>query len=358
MFHALVMAGGSGTRMWPLSRTTVPKQALALTGDRTMFQTTVERLHPLILPANVHVVTNAAMAPLFREQMPAIPDRNYIIEPYANDSGPAAALGLTHIHQVDPEAVVAILAADHYISDVAGFLAVLDWAQHPAKAGFITTLGIQPTSPSTGFGYVERGPKLDALSSDACSVFTANGFREKPSADVALAYVLGGAHFWNSGMFIVTTATGLQEFARQQPQFSAALGRLQLAIDTPGYNDALLEAWGCAPRKSLDFAIMEHAEKVAVIPMNVGWSDIGSWASLLDILDADDHGNVILGHHIAIDTRDSLVLGHQRVIATIGVSDLIVVDTPDALLICARDRVQDVKQVVEKLKASGRTHIV
>ena len=352
------MAGGSGTRLWPLSRTTMPKQALAMAGERTMYQTTVDRLGPIISPERIHVVTSSAMAKLFQEQTPEVPAANFIIEPFAKDSGPAAALGLAHVHRIDPAAIVAILAADHFIGNTNEFVRVLEAAQQPAVAGFITTLGIKPDSASTGFGYVERGEVLAGLGTAGHPVFRVVAFREKPTMDVATSYFEGGLHSWNSGMFIMSAAVGLAEFGRQQPEFAAAITQVEMAVGTVDYPKLLANAWDLAPKKSIDFAIMEGAENIAVIPMEVGWSDIGSWASLLEVLEADAHGNVILGDHITIDTTGTLIRGGKRVIATIGLRDLIVIDTPDALLICARDSAQDVRQVVEQLKASNRGHLV
>mgnify|MGYP001456788216 CR=1 FL=1 len=281
MYHALIMAGGSGTRLWPLSRKTSPKQALPLLEERSMFQVTAERLDPLIPLERVWVVTNAEMAAIFKEQAPGIPERNYVIEPNARDSGPAAALGLAHIHAADPGATVAILSADHHIVDVAEFRRVLALAHDQAQHGHIVTLGIKPTFASTGFGYIERGATL------ADEVFTAVRFTEKPKEEIAEQYLAGGMHSWNSGMFIMTAATGMAEFERQHPAFSAALRGLQAHIGTAGYDSVLETVWTASPRLSLDYAIMEGARQLAVVPADIGWSDIGSWAALMDALPKD-----------------------------------------------------------------------
>lgn len=361
MLHALIMAGGSGTRLWPLSRKNRPKQALSLLGEKTMFQITVERLQPLIPIERVHVITNAVMAEIFKEQVPDLPEQNYIIEPFAKDSGPAAALGIAHIYKTDPEATVAILTADHHIGREVEFRNVLQSAYYVARGGYIVTLGIVPTQPSTGFGYIERGDVLEthnlALSPNgsvpqapAHPVYQAKRFTEKPALDKAIEYINGGRHWWNSGMFVLTAQTGLDEFSRQQPEFATTIDRVIANIGTTGYEAALDHAWQVAPKKSIDYAIMEGAKRIAVIPVEIGWSDIGSWASLLEIMSGDDNGNVVLGDHISIDTNGTLVRGGHRMIATIGVSDLVIIDTVDALLICTKDRVQEVKSVVDKLK--------
>ena len=361
MFHALIMAGGSGTRLWPLSRKLMPKQALALLGDRTMFQVTVERLASIIPIERVHVVTNAQMAEIFQLQLPGLPEENFVIEPSAKDSGPAAALGIARILRVDPDATIAILSADHHIGDVDGFLRTLELAHAVAQRSYIVTLGITPTSPSTGFGYIERGSELSGFQGRAngLRVFEAKGFAEKPSLEIARAYVAGGVHSWNAGMFILRGEVGWAEFERQQAPMAAAIKAAVDLFGSPSYLPALEAAWAGAPRKSIDFAIMEGALKIAVIPVDIKWSDIGNWATLLEVLSADDNGNVVVGDHLGRDTENSLVRSdNNRLIVTIGVNNLIIVDTPDALLIAPVDRVHEVREIVARLKAEGRTELL
>lgn len=353
MYHALIMAGGSGTRLWPLSRRNSPKQALPLIDEnRSMFRVTAERLDPLIPIERVWVVTNAEMAEIFKRQVPAIPERNYVIEPSAKDSGPAAGLGLAHIHAADTDATVAILSADHHIGNIDDFKRDLQLARDVAQNGGIVTLGIKPAFASTGFGYIERGDEIQP------GVYRANRFTEKPKEEIAEQYFAGGMHSWNSGMFIMTCKTGLGEFKRQHEAYGLALDKLQATIGESGYNDALTKAWEVAPKLSLDYAIMENAERIAVIPIDVDWSDIGSWAALMDVLNKDEHENVFRGEHVDIDTVDTFVRGDKRLIATIGVSRLVIVDTDDALLICSLDRVQDVKHVVDELKKRKRFDLI
>jgi mannose-1-phosphate guanylyltransferase len=353
MYHALIMAGGSGTRMWPLSRKQTPKQALPLLEERSMFTVTAERLAPLIPLERVWVVTNADMAEVFKKQTPGIPASNYIVEPNARDSGPAAGLGLAHIHAADPNATVAILSADHHIADVAGFLNTLDKAAHLAEHGHITLIGITPSFASTGFGYIERGEQI------GYGEYSVVRFTEKPGQDVADRYLAEGRHSWNSGMFIMSAKTGMAEFERQHAAYHSALRAMQPHIGTSGYAAALDAAWQISPKLSIDYAIMEGAQKLAVIPVDIGWSDIGSWAALLDALPRDAHENAIEGEHVTIDTVDTLIKGgNGRLIATIGVGRLVIVDTPDALLVCSLDRVQDVKKVVDELKKRNRQDLV
>lgn len=356
MLYALIMAGGSGTRLWPLSRKDRPKQALPLISERTMFQISVDRLAGLIPPGRVYVVTNAQMAELFKEQSPEIPARNYVIEPFAKDSGPAAALGMAHIAHDDPSATIAILTADHHIGDEEGFRLALMAAQEAALNDAIVTLGIEPTYPATGFGYIERSDVFTTANS--FKVYQALSFREKPSAEIAKEWVASGKYSWNAGMFILTAKTGLGEFARQQPEFAAAIAEVQHAVDTPAYDAALAHAWEVAPKKSMDYAIMEHAQHIAVIPVEIGWSDIGNWASLLEVRASDVNGNVIIGDHLGKDNQGTLIHAGNRLVVTIGLQNLVVVDTDDALFIAPVERVHEVKNMVDELKAQNRNEVL
>ncbi len=356
MLHALIMAGGSGTRLWPLSRKSQPKQTLSLAGERTMFQMTVDRVLPLIPPQRIHIVASAPMAELLRPQAPDIPAANVIVEPAPMDSGPAVGLGLAHIDRQDPDAVVAILSADHFIGRADEFLRVLQSAEDLALQDYIVTLGITPGYPSTGYGYIERGVSLGRHRHH--EAYVAERFREKPDLATAQAWLADGRYAWNSGMFVMTCRTGWAEFERQLPQFAADLRRVERAIGEPNYQDVLGQMWPSAPKKSLDYAIMEGALRMAVVPVDMEWVDIGSWASLFEVMPRDADGNVVLGDHVGIGTTRSLVRGGQRLVATIGLDNVVIVDTPDALLVCAADRAQEVKALVDRLNQAGRKDVL
>ncbi|MGQ9909018.1 MAG: mannose-1-phosphate guanylyltransferase [Candidatus Flexifilum sp.] len=346
-YYALIMAGGGGTRLWPLSRSGRPKQMLPLVEARSMFQVSVDRLAPLFSPERVYVVAGRAHIDLLRAQAPDIPPANFIAEPYARDNGPAAALGIQVISSRDPEATIAYLPSDHHIGDTARFRRALAAAYAIAQQDLICTLGITPSTPSTGFGYIQRGPFMNTL--DGFDVFQAVRFKEKPDYETAVQYVLSGEYSWNAGMFIMRASTALREFRRQQPTLADILTRLAPTIDTDAYESTLNALWDEMPRLSIDYAIMEHAERMAVIPVEIGWSDVGSWEALHDILQRDDHGNSARGDHLFFNTRDTMVFSSKMTV-TIGVHDLIIVETDDVLLVCERSQSQAVKDVVTQLK--------
>jgi mannose-1-phosphate guanylyltransferase len=345
-FYVLIMAGGGGTRLWPLSRQDRPKQMLPLTEERTMFQVTVERLHDLIPPQRIFVVTGEEMAAALHESTPNVPFENFIIEPFGRDSGPAAGLGVFHIAQRDPNAVIAILSADHHIANEEAFVQALRAAAEYAAQGYIVTLGIQPSYPATGFGYIERGEQLGTA--HGFTIYRSVRFAEKPDEATAGVFLSKGTYSWNAGMFIMTAARAKQEFARQQPAMYALLER---AVAQPAELPAL---WEHIQKISLDYAIMEGAQNVAVIPVQIGWSDVGTWSTLFEVLSRDEDDNAVRGgEHIRIDTRSTLIVS-DRLVVTIGVSNLVIVDTGDVLLVCDKERAQDVREVVKQLKAQGK----
>lgn len=352
MNYALIMAGGVGTRLWPMSRANRPKQALQLVGDRTMFQLSVDRLSPLFKPESIFVVTRAEHAPILAAQVPELPPANFIIEPEGRGTAPAIALAAIHLRHFDPQAAMVVVTADHYISKEKEFQRTLQAAIQAAEEGHLVTLGISPSGPSTGYGYIQQG-RQRGIAQDL-AYYQVERFTEKPDLETARQMVQSGQYSWNSGMFIWLVERVLEEFARQMPEFYAQLEQVEKTLATPAYENTLKHIWPRVAKQTIDYGVMEGAKDVVVFPVDIGWSDIGSWASLLDLLPADAEGNILNGPTLGIDTRDSLIFGKDRLIATIGVKGLVIVDTEDALLICPKDREQEVREIVKRLADSGQ----
>ncbi|MCU0463319.1 MAG: sugar phosphate nucleotidyltransferase [Anaerolineae bacterium] len=352
-FYAMILAGGGGTRLWPLSRKKTPKQTLALTEDRTLFRIAVDRLAPLFPPERIFVVSGPRLTPLLRGDALHIPSENFIVEPYARDNAAAVGLGLAAIAAHDPDATIVLLTADHHIASQEAFHNTLRTAYEVAQEGHLVTLGITPTYPSTGFGYIHRGELL--REANGLQVYKSQGFKEKPTYETALHFLADGTYSWNSGMFIWHIRKAMQEFERQQPKMYKLLLELKHAFALTDDDTILGEVWEKMPRKSIDYAIMEGATDVAVIPVDIGWSDVGSWSSLYEVLKLDEKGNGIRGsaETLMVDTTQTLVFS-DKLTVTIGLDGIVIVDTPDALLVCHRDKAQDIKKVVEHLKVTGQ----
>lgn len=347
--YALILAGGSGTRLWPYSRSDRPKQFLSLDGGTTMLQATVERTLPIIRPERVYVATGEAYADLVAEQLPEVPRENILVEPAGRGTAPCIGLAALHLRRRDPDAVMAVLSADHRIEDAAGLCAALAAGERAARQGFLVTLGITPDEPSTGYGYIRRGELL--ADDGAWRVFRVGAFAEKPGAEQARAYLAGGDYLWNAGMFVWRADRILAELAAHRPQVAGPLALIEAALGGPLERAILRAVWPRIENVAIDVAVMERTGRAVVIPADLGWSDVGDWAALADALGRDEHGNAVVGASVGLGTRNSLIYGGERVIATLGVSDLLIVDTPDALLICSREHAQDVKALVAQVRA-------
>ena len=351
-FYAVIVAGGSGTRLWPLSRHSQPKQAIELIGSRTMFQHAVDRLDTLLFPEQVMVVTAREYVEVLASQVPDVPRENFIVEPMARGTAGAIGLAAVHLHHRDPDAVMAVLTADHYIRDVDRFCRALSAAVKVAQDGPIVTLGIEPSFPATGFGYIRRRQRIGEV--EGFDAFAVESFVEKPDAARAAEFLASGLYTWNSGMFIWRISHIMAEFARQMPALSAQLQTIEAALDGPREAEVLSEIWPQVRKETIDYGVMEGAEDVVVIPVDIGWTDIGDWAAIYQLHRPDEQGNVVVGAtHIGVGTRSSFIQGGKKLIATIGLEDIIIIDTEDAMLICARDQAQDVKLIVEQLQEDG-----
>ena len=353
--YAVIMAGGSGTRLWPKSRAAKPKQFHSLTSHKSMLRETVSRLEPLVPADSVYVIAGKShLAPIW-EQCDEIPRCNLIGEPVGRDTAPAVAVTAALLHKRDPSAVIVVLPADHYIADADEFRRILSLAADAAsKDDVAVTIGIKPTYPETGYGYIE----MDGEYTDGRNeVFWVRSFKEKPDPVTAEKYVSSWRYLWNSGMFVWATATILDLFKRHAPDIYEGAQRIAEAAGTEREAATLDEVYHGFRRISVDYAILEKAEKVLVVPGDFGWSDIGSWAALHDVLSDGSAHNVVIGKHAGVDTHNCLIHGTDRLIATVGLDNMIVVDADDVLLICPKGRAQDVKKLIEKLQEEGPEYL-
>lgn len=349
---AVVMAGGVGTRFWPRSREKFPKHLLQIFGKDTMIQSTVKRLEPLVNPRDVFVVTNRLQKTPLVRQIPHVPEENIILEPVGRNTAPCIGLAALHVRRLDPKAVMIVLPADHIIRDDEEFRRIVRVAIDTAEAsGRLLTIGITPTHPETGYGYIqfvneeeERNPYYDR------GVRRVKTFAEKPNLATAERLLASGDFLWNSGMFVWRVDAILEEIRKCLPDLHAELMKIDHDIGTPRYQQTLETAYGIIRGISIDYGVMEKADGVFVIPGSFGWNDLGSWDEVFRVSGKDDGGNSVTGKVIQKDTKNSLIYSPDKVVATVGVEDLIIVNTDDALLICRRGRSQDVKEISDYLK--------
>ncbi|MQA25434.1 MAG: mannose-1-phosphate guanylyltransferase [Micromonosporaceae bacterium] len=355
--HVVIPAGGSGTRLWPLSRASRPKFLHALTGTgRTLLQETVDRMAGLAPQSQVHVVTGVTHAAAVARQLPDVPEDNLFVEPSPRDSCAAIALAAAVIGSREPGALMGAFPADHMIGDVDRFRAVVRQAAAVAAEGRLTTIGITPTRPEVGYGYLRTGESLPSGGG-----LRVAEFKEKPSYDVAAAYLKSGDYLWNAGMFLWRVSDFLDELSRQRPDMHAGVSRIAGAWDSGARDAVLAEAWPRLEKISVDYAVMEGAAaagRVATVPGDFAWNDIGDFRALGDMLPADESRNVVIGagDTLLADVEDVVVAPVPgRLLAALGVRDLVIVDTEDAVLVCHRDRAQDVKKLVDALRDRGDT---
>ena len=355
MISVVIMAGGKGERFWPKSRINSPKQFLSLTDDgKSMIQHTVERLKDIVEFENIYVVTNELYKGLVNQHIPEIPKENIIVEPVAKNTAPCIGLAAIHIAKKNPDSKMIVLPADHLIKFNEIFTDTLKTALDVVENGDnLVTIGITPSYPETGYGYInfKRGDSLPSIK----NVYEVLKFEEKPNIEKAKEYLASGQYLWNSGMFVWKTSTILNNFKEHLPKIYQGLEVIEKSIGTDEYEKILKEEFVKLPSESIDYGIMEKAKNIYVVPGNFGWDDVGSWLSLERIKKSNQDGNVISGNVISIKTKNTVVQGTDKLIATIGLEDIIIVDTEDAILICNKDNTQEVKEVINNLKICNRT---
>jgi mannose-1-phosphate guanylyltransferase len=347
--YAVIMAGGGGTRLWPISRKETPKQLLPLLGKETLFQSTVACLEKFLPPERILIVTVDEQARQMQKQVPSIPVENYLINRLQDRHG---ALAAAVLRKRDPEAIMAIQTSDHYIRNRDLFHYLIRAAFDVAQKNYLVTLGITPTYPATGYGYIQQGEPLEG--DYRYPVYKVERFIEKPNEQTAQQLLRSGNNSWNSGMFVWRADTILAEIEKQMPGLFKVVNEIAGAWGTAEQNNVMQSHWYDLKSQTIDYGVMEKAEKVAVLPASgLGWSDVGSWDSLFDVLLPDMNGNVSTnGQHLALDTNNTLVYtkDEERLVVTIGLDDMVVVDAGDVLMICKVDQSQKVRDVVEHLK--------
>ncbi|WP_242655998.1 mannose-1-phosphate guanylyltransferase [Desulfofundulus australicus] len=352
LFYAVIMAGGAGERFWPLSRRDRPKQFLSLVGERTMLQLTFDRLAGLVPPENVLVVTGINYIETVRQQLPEIPPENIVAEPCGRDTAAAVGLGALHVLRKDPRGIMAVLPADHYIAHVRRFQSVLQAGVSLAAGGqWLVTMGITPTRPDTGYGYICQGELLEYH--EDIPVYRVERFTEKPGPEKARQFLAAGCYLWNSGMFIWRADLIYRLIEEHLPALAAGLAEIGRAMDRGSCQEVLSRVYPRLPKVSIDYGVMEKAPNVLVLPGNFGWDDVGSWPALERCRETEENGNVIEARGVFLETRNSIIHAPGRLVATLGVENLVVVDDGECLLVCRKDRAQELKRLTAALKEAG-----
>ena len=348
----LIMAGGRGERFWPKSRRSLPKQFLSLTDDgKTMIQLTVERILPLVQMEDIYVATNKDYKDLVLEQLPELPEENVLCEPVGRNTAPCIGLGAVYMVEKYQDAVMIVLPSDHVIKYTSMFLNSLSDASEIAEQGEnLVTLGITPNSPETGYGYIKFRP--DQTLGRA---FAVEKFVEKPNLETAKEYVASEQYLWNSGMFVWKVSTILNNMKEYLPEIYEGLCRIRSTIGTPEQEVVLEREFQNFLSESIDYGVMEKAKNIYILTGSFGWDDVGSWLAVERLKQSNEFGNIVSGNVVTIDTKNTIIQGGKKLIAAVGLHDLIVVDTEDALLICYKDSAGDIKKVLENLRICNRT---
>lgn len=349
MLKAVIMAGGKGERFWPKSRQSLPKQFLSLTNEKTMIQNSIERLSPIISSEDVYIATGEAYSELVKKQLPDVPRDNVLLEPVGRNTAACIGLAAIYIERDYPDVVMAVLPSDHLIRDNQRFIDVLKAAVEKAEnEDALVTIGIEPTHPETGYGYIHYGSKDSEIND--MPVFKVKEFVEKPNLELAKEYLSKGTYLWNSGMFVWKVSTIRKMIKEYMPELHQALEIIKKAMGTELEKKILYSEYSKLESISVDYGIMEKADSIYVIPGDFGWDDVGSWTALERVYEKDDNNNVLKGNIVDLDTENCIVIGEDKLIGTIGVKDLIIVQTEDATLICNKNDAQKVKELLKIIK--------
>ena len=355
---ALIMAGGRGERFWPRSRKNLPKQFLCLTNDgKTMIQHSVNRILPLVKIENIYIATNKDYKDLVLEQLPDIPEENILCEPIGKNTAPCIGLAAVHMRKKLQDAIMIVLPSDHLIKYEPMFLNTLKDACDSAEDnGNLLTIGIMPSYPETGYGYIKFN--LNGIEADSYRAYSVDKFVEKPDMETAKGYLSSGQYLWNSGMFVWKVSSILEEFGKFLPDMWEGLVRIENAIGTKGQKSVLEEEFHNFKSESIDYGIMEKAKNIYTIPGTFGWDDVGSWLALERVNPTNEFDNVVTGNVVSVNTNNCIISATEKLIATVGLKNLIIIDTPDATLVCDKDSTQDIKKVIENLKICNRNEYI
>ncbi|MCK5426701.1 MAG: mannose-1-phosphate guanylyltransferase/mannose-6-phosphate isomerase [Thermodesulfovibrionia bacterium] len=349
---SVIIAGGSGTRFWPLSRLETPKQLLHIgSHKKTLIQATVSRMSPVVSFKRTYIVTNSGQVESINLQLLSMTglswDKQFIIEPEARNTAPAVGLAALYLRRINPKAVMVVLPSDHIIKNSKKFHSAVLLGAGASEDGFLVTIGIKPDKPETGYGYISRGGRIKQ------GIYNVKAFKEKPDRGMALKYLRDGNYYWNSGIFIWQAETILRAIKKHMPKLYDSLVKIDKAIGTEKAREVTKAVFSGIKSESIDYGILEKTNRVAIVPVHMGWSDVGSWNALDHVLPVDRDKNIKKGNLISIQNKSSILYGGERLIAAVGLNDMIVVDTPDATLICHRDKAQEVRKIVDILKKRG-----
>ncbi|HPH78914.1 MAG TPA: mannose-1-phosphate guanylyltransferase [bacterium] len=355
--YIIIMAGGQGTRLWPMSRQSRPKQLFDLVSDQSMLKDTIDRLTPDFPIKNIFIATNHRYVDFIKKEIPQFPAQNILSEPSLRDTSACIGLATLRIMKIDPQANIAVLPSDHFIRHKKKFREILQKADKLAtRENKIIILGIKPTRPATEFGYINISKSAKSI--DKYKVFQVKKFVEKPDLPTAKKYVTSWKYFWNAGMFIYPATVMMKKIAHNMPSNYKIFQQIDKIINTKQEKKLLADLYDQLEKISIDYGIMEKSPDLLVIPADIGWNDIGNWSALKDVLSDTNHANVTKGNLISIDTQGSLIYGSKKPIATIGVKNMIIVDTDDILFVCPKNKSADIKKIINYLKESNQDHFL